>query len=388
MGSAVLEAGEDAGNVWSDNFTLPADAVTPGHHFVQLVIDSNDDVPEFDETDNSIGRWFEFLPGEPSVIDPAPVVFTDEEVRAAFAPLTSQEFVNQVRRADGSTLELPDWFDEVEQMGRYGYYLLTGRDLNDERIAIHILPHDQFIAASYNACMTDYYLWSLTEYIDVFNYCEDFRGEIGFKYRLDGRAHVYVDMGESPIQALGTYFHELGHALQDLENPDQTAIGVKDDETLATLRGLHEAQAQLFEAAALRTIETYMGIALLKFPDTPIMRSYAGSILTSTRDLRGSAEHVLGHTLLWSEVLSDTSQLNLDEELRNNGVLSGASTKALFDYLVALKQGDVLAWRTEISTSVELLDEYVEIALGRLKADLPSTEHGNPGLIEPAFLIP
>jgi hypothetical protein len=386
--SALLQSGEDAGNTWSESFTLPADSVAPGPHFVQLVIDANDDVPEFDETDNSIGRWFEFLPGEPAVIDPDPVVFSDEEIRAAFAPLTSQEFVNQVRRADGSSLELPDWFDEVEEMGRYGYYLLTGRDLNDERIVIHILPHDQFIAASYNACMTDYYLWSLTEYVDVFNYCEDFRGEIGFKYRLDGKVHVYVDMRESPIQALGTYFHELGHALQDLENPDQTAIGVKDDETYATLRGLYEAQAQIFEAAAFRTIESYMGIELMKFPDNPIIRNYASFLLNSTRDLSGSAEHVLGHTLLWSEVLTDTSQLDLDEELRATGVLSGASAKALFDYLVSLQQEDVLAWRTEISASPGLLDEYVEIALGRLEADLPSTAHGNPGLIEPAFLIP
>jgi Zn-dependent M32 family carboxypeptidase len=50
-------------------------------------------------------------------------------------------------------------------------------------------------------------------------------------------------MKESPIQALGTYFHELGHAYQDLQNPAQEIVD-RDDELLhTTLRGLHEAQA-------------------------------------------------------------------------------------------------------------------------------------------------
>jgi hypothetical protein len=386
--SMTLSSGDDAGDTWSETFTLTADSIEAGHHFVQLEIDPENDVLEFDETDNSFGRWFEFLSGDPVVAVATPVEFSDEDIRAAFAPLTSPDFIHQVRRAEGSTLDLPDWFDEIEEMGRYGYYLLTGRDLEDEPIVIHILPHDQFVAASYNACMTDYYLWTLTEYVATFDYCQDFGGEIGFKYRLDGKVNVYVDMGISPIQALGTYFHELGHALQDLENPDQTVTSIGDDETYLTLRGLFEAEAQTFEAAALRTIESYLGIELMRFPDDEVTRGWVEFLLTVTRDQAGSAEHVLGHTLVWYEVLGDTSGLNLDDELRENGVLSATSTKALYDYLVSLTQDEVVAWRNKISASQAVLDEYVEIALGRLEVDLPSTSHGNPDLIEPAFLIP
>ncbi len=384
----TLESGDDAGAVWSESFTLPANSVTPGHHFVQIIVDSEDIVPEFDETDNSIGRWFEFLSGEPVQPQPEPVEFSDADIRAAFTPLSDPTFVNQVRRADGSSLDLPNWYDEIEEMGRYGYYLLTGRDLEKEPVVIHILPHGQFIAASYNACMTDYYLWTLNDYIDIYNYCGDFRGEIGFKYRLDGKIHVFVDMQESPIEALGTYFHELGHAFQDLVNPDQTAIGIEDSELRATLRGLHEAQAQAFEAAALRSIEEYIGVDLMRFPNSDVMNSWVGRILEITQAQDGSAEHVLGHTLLWYESLADSSGLNLDDELRANGVLSATSAKSLFDFLVALKQEEVLEWRAQISANPALLDEYIEISLGRLEDDLPSQFHGNPGLVEPAFLIP
>ena len=86
--------------------------------------------------------------------------------------------------------------------------------------------------------------------------------------------------------------------------------------------------------------------------------------------------------------MSNSSGLNLDQELSENKVLSGPSVKALNDYLVALDPDDVVAWRDNISSDWNLLDEFVEISLTRLETDLPSNEHGNPGLIDPAFLVP
>ncbi|MBT3995933.1 MAG: hypothetical protein HOF01_09050 [Chloroflexi bacterium] len=142
--------------------------------------------------------------------------------------------------------------------------------------------------------MTDYFLWDVPIYVNNFGFCSDFRGEIGFKYRLDGKVHVYVDMQESPIQALGTYFHELGHAYQDFQNPDQKIVDRDDERKYATLRGLYEAQAQAFEAAAMRTIESYLGISLMKFDDNLAMRNFVEFLLISARDQSGSAEHVLG----------------------------------------------------------------------------------------------
>lgn len=381
--SVRLESGNDAGSYWTESIIIPADSLEPGEHLVTMVIDSNDDILENNEADNSLGRWVEFLPGTPEQAVTEAFVLSDTQLNEMLSPLTSTAFVDQVRPATGSGFDLPEWTDEIRLAGKAGYYLLTGRDLDSERIVMHLLPHDQFIAASFNACMTDYFLLPDQSYIATYDFCSDFRGEIGFKYRLNGKVHVYVDLGGSPISALGVYFHELGHALQDLENPTQTQSAHTPN-----LRGLFEAQAQIFEAAALRTIEEYLGISLLKFPDTPVVRNEAEFALNNSKTLTGSAEHVLGHNFLWHEVLTDTSGLNLDDELRANKRLSGASSKALFDYLVSLDPATLNSWAAEISANSTAAEEFSAISLSRLEADLANSLYANPGLREPAFLIP
>ena len=381
--TVLMESGEDAGKFWTDNVTIPAGNLEPGEHLVTLVLDSRDDILESIESDNSLGRWFEFLPGVPEETTPPAFELTDTELSTMLAALTTPAFTDQVRASEGSGFDTPDWKTDVEQAGRAGYYLLTGRDLTEERIVMHLLPHDQFVAASFNACMTDYFLLPDPTYIDTYDSCTNFRGEIGFKYRLNGKVHVYVDLGESPIKALGVYFHELGHALQDLTNPGQTEASRSQN-----LRGLFEAEAQIFEAAALRAIESFLGIDLMRFPDTQIMRDDVQFALDSSKTLSGSAEHVLGHNMLWYEVLADSSGLNLDDELRANKRLSATSAKALFDYLVSIDPANVNAWLNAISADTSIPNQFNAISLSRLEADLPVANHGNPTLREPAFIIP
>lgn len=380
--TVFLSSGDDAGNYWTESANIPAGTLAPGQHLVTMVVDSLDDIFESNEADNRLGRWFEFLPGSPTS-DALTSPLTDAQLAAMLAPLTDRAFTDQVRATVGSDIVTPDWVAVIEEAGRAGYYLLTGRDLNDERIVMHLLSHDEFIAASFNACMTDYFLLPDTVYINTYDACTNFRGEIGFKYRLNGKVHVYVDLGESPINALGVYFHELGHALQDLKNPNQTEFGRTQN-----LRGLFEAQAQIFEAAALRSIENYLGIDLMRFPDVNVVRSEVEYLLNSSKTLTGSPEHVLGHKLLWHEVLADSSGLNLDDELRTNKKLSGSSAKALFDYLVGLNPSDIDAWVSGIFAVASADDEYIAISLSRLEPDLSTVNYGNPALREPAFLVP
>jgi len=383
LDTVFLESGDDAGNYWTESVTIPANELEPGPHLVTMVVDSTNDILESNENDNSLGRWFEFLPGSPTG-EPAPdFILDDAQLQTMLAPLITPAFTDQVRATSGSGFDTPEWTADIKQAGRAGYYLLTGRDLDTERIVMHLLPHDQFIAASFNACMTDYFLLADPSYINTYDSCTDFRGEIGFKYRLNGKVHVYVDLEESPIKSLGVYFHELGHALQDLVNPDQTEASYSQN-----LRGLFEAEAQIFEAAGLRAIEEYLGIGLMRFPDVNVVRNELQFILDNNKALAGSAEHVLGHNMLWHEVLTDTSALNLDDELRTNKRLSSASSKALFDYLVSIDPANIGAWVSEIFANTTAADEFIAIALTRLEVDLPVANHGNPTLREPAFIIP
>jgi len=379
----LLLAGNDAGSLWTQSVKIPAATLEPGQHLVKLVIDANEEIAESDETDNELARWFEFQPDPVNTDPPETFVMSDEQLAELLAPLTTRAFVDQVRSTDGSGVATPEWTDEIHDIGKAGYYLLTGRDLDAEPIEMHFLPHDQFLIASISECMKDHFLLSDQSYAASFQTCSIERGEVGFKHRRDGKLHVYVDLKESPIKALGVYLHELGHALQDLENPDQTSSA-----HTANLRGLFEAQAHIFEAAVLRTIESYLEIDLMRFPDVDVMRNEVQFILDNSRLRIGSAEHVLGHTLLWHEVFADTSGLNLDDELRANKHLSGSSAKELYDYLVSIDPADVTAWVTIILSDASRADEFVAISLSRLEADLPIADWGNPELREPAFLAP
>ena len=383
LDSVLLLAGDDAGSVWTQSAAIPAGSIDPGQHLVKMVIDANAEINESDETDNVLARWFEFQPDPVNTDPPETFVMSDEELTALLAPLTTRAFVDQVRPTDGPGVLTPDWTSEIQNIGKAGYYLLTGRDLDAEPIVMHLLPHDEFAIASISACMKDFFLLSDEAYVGSFQTCSVERGEVGFKHRRDGKLHVYVDMNKSPLHALGTYFHELGHALQDLENSDQTTAA-----HTANLRGLFEAQAQIFEAGAFRTIESYLGIDLMRFANSNVMRNEVQFILDNSRLFIGSPEHVLGQNLLWHEVLADTSGLNLDDELRANKRLSGESAKALYDYLVSLDPADVTAWVTIVMSDASRANEFIAISLSRLETDLPVADWGNPGLREPAFLAP
>jgi hypothetical protein len=383
LDSVLLLAGDDAGRLWTPSAMIPADSIEPGQHLVTLVIDAYDEIAEADETYNVLARWFEFQPDPVNTDPPETFVMSDEQLAALLAPLTTRAFVDQVRSTEGSGVITPDWTTEIQNIGKAGYYLLTGRDLDAEPIEMHLLPQDQFLIALISACMKDYFLLSGESYVSSFQTCSTDRGEVGFKYRRDGKLHVYIDLNESPINALGVFFHELGHTLQDLENPDQTG-----STHTASLRGLFEAEAVIFEAAALRTIESYLGIDLMPFSDADVVRNEVQFILDNSRSFIGSAEHVLGHNLLWHEVLADTSGLNLEDELRANKRLSGSSAKALYDYLVSIDPADVEAWATIILSDGSRANEFVAISLSRLEVDLPITNWGNPKLREPTFLAP
>jgi hypothetical protein len=180
-----LEPGNDAGDFWTQSVVIPAGSVDPGEHLLKLVLDSEDDILEANEEDNSLGRWFEFLPGEADSSSPPAFGFTDEQLSELLAPLTESAFTDQVIAIVGSGFDLPEWSSDIENIGRAGYYLLTNRDLEAERVVMHLLPHDQFIAASFSTCMDDFFLLPDPTYITTYDACTSFRGEIGFQVPLE-----------------------------------------------------------------------------------------------------------------------------------------------------------------------------------------------------------
>ena len=383
VGSQGFSTGSDAGAFWTGSAVVPAGRIAPGQHVVKIVIDAAQAIPEDDETDNSIARWIDWLPGSPTEETTEVFSLSDEQLDELLAPVLEMAFTDQVRAAAGSDVISVDWIPALESAGRAGYYLLTGRDLGAERIVTHFLPHSQFKAASLNACMAGYLLLNEADYEATYASCQKETREVGFEKRLDGKNHVSTDLGESPVQALGTYFHELGHALQDLTNPSLSSAS-----RTANVSALLEAQAQLFEAAAWRAIEEHSGVALMRFPDIAPMRSSVQFDLDNTNDLLGSPEHSLGYKLLWMESLANTSGLGTESELLNNRRLSSSTAKALYDFLVAMQPSEVDSWVTNIFAVSTRADRFMAISLSRMEIDLSTADYGNPGLDDAAFLAP
>ncbi|MCZ6539604.1 MAG: hypothetical protein O6922_07245 [Chloroflexi bacterium] len=381
--SQLFTAGSDGGGIWTESIAVPADRVTPGQHLVKIVIDASQVIPEDDETDNSVARWVNWLPGSPTEETAEVFSLSDEQLDELLAPVFEMAFTDQVRAAEGSGVSSVDWIPALESAGRAGYYLLTGRDLDAERIVAHFLPRPEFEAALLSACMASYLLLSEADYEATYASCLDSSGEVGFEKRLDGKNHVFTDLGESPVEALGTYFHELGHALQDLTNPSLTSAS-----RTANVGALLEAQAQLFEAAAWRAIEEHSGVALMRFPDIAPMRSSVKFALDNTNGLLGSPEHSLGYKLLWMETLANTSGLGTESELLNDRRLSSSTAKAMYDFLVAMQPSEVDSWVREIFAVSTRADRFMAVSLSRLEIDLATADYGHPGLDGPAFLAP
>ncbi len=368
----------NVGLIWKDHITLPADSLEPGEHVVRIVLDPDGLFRELDETDNVFERTFTWHDGpEPAT---EPFEMSDEEIRAALAPIF-EGMRRELRPASVPVAGARDWTPEVIAAGRAAYFLLTGRDVNEEGYALHFLPTARFRDESTATCMSEWITMTVSDYEEAFGFCSGVRGEIGFKTRSNGQIHIFVDLGLSPIEALGTYLHELGHGLQDLRNPDQTELPFS-----MNARGLFEAQAQIFEAAAWRAIEEYMGMELGEFPDVAPARDQFEFVFDLRRE-RGT-EHDIGYRLLWTQALSDPQDLGLADQLRTDGKLDSASAWVLFNQLVDLLDDDVEEWTTDLLTMTDLMDEFEQIALQRLVADLPPERTAHSGLQDAVWTAP
>jgi hypothetical protein len=370
----------NVGSVWADTIILPADSVTPGEHIIRVVLDPEERIDEFSEEDNIFERAFTFH-GEPDSTTPEPFQMSEQELADAFAPL-----FGEMRRQMKPALILGsgehDWTPEIMAAGRAGYYLLTGRDLDEEGFVMHFLPAEAFDERSIGSCMSGWITMTEEEYQQEFESCLVDRNEIGFKTRFNGQIHIFVDLGLSPMDALGTYFHELGHGLQDLTNPEQTEL-----RSSTNARGLYEAQAQIFEAAAWRAIEEHTGKSFSSSPDIEDARDSLEFRL-NLRETRNT-EHDVGYRLLWAQALIGIAgPYDLPAQLRASGVLDAEETYALFDYLVSIEPSDVDAWANALLSRTDLFAEFKSIAETRLVANLPLDLISHPAGQDTAWLAP
>ena len=175
--------------------------------------------------------------------------------------------------------------------------------------------------------------------------------------------HMFVNADKLLPEALGTVFHEVGHGLHDILNPEQwrewNEIFEYPDE-IQTWRAYVEAIAMVFEAANFRILGEQTDVETSALPEGwHIPDSYVDSILISVTTLSnsevyGPEAYDRGRLLIWTAVLKDPELAHLREEFESNGRLSGSSLYELFLKLVNMEADEILPYFESVTPDGDL----------------------------------
>ena len=211
---------------------------------------------------------------------------------------------------DGKTIQEIDGSDLVTEIFENGYYLLTGRTVQQDGWEARFFSLDDYAALA------------------------EERGYPSLKRAL-GWCCIRTDDGlalvmraDRPLDsATATTAHEAGHALQQLLNPAQNKGGGN-----SLMGALHEAEAFAFEVALARKIGDYADIETARLPTGYRWRGYLDqwreSFKESLDDL--TKRHDRGRLIMWLAVLHDPELADLREELERDGHLSADSVYRMF----------------------------------------------------------
>jgi hypothetical protein len=353
--------------------------VSSGTHTLRLVVDPGDTVREADEADNVYEKtveWRDFEePPKP------PVTYTVSQLNAMLSGLQTLLDTREPLRREGGH----DHSAAALRVIGAGYYLITGRSLTDENVDILLLPREEYLAWIDDSYRERFAVSDETHYEWLLRGRErDKNISVAKKERRFGKVIIAVDASRQVADVLNSLAHEVGHMLQDIENPAQTEAG--DSLELSAVR---EAQAQQFERAFWLVVEEFTGKRYLRYPAYPGFETFIDARLTSLLQDMPNSEHALGRLLQWLAVLDDPDLARLKAELFATGRLSAKSSLALFDYLVRMPpeaaQEYVPARFESLSGDLAAI---AGLAKSRLEAGLPAGAEGSADLREPALLAP
>lgn len=373
----------DSGGLWTGSVEVGAGQFGPGTHTITLDIDPSDAIREGSQADHRCERQVTLL--AESHRAPADVSYDEAALRDLVSALP--ELLLETRDLGARTPATAGHFNQIMRVAEAANFHLTGRSLMDDRLDVHLLPRVEYDRATLSACMARASAMSQPEFTDLLTRCTTERvRESGLQTVEHGRVAVFVDTDQSPPAVLSTLFHELGHARQSLLSKPVPGEGQPGP----AAKALHEAQAQIYEAAMWRGIEKFSGVRLGEYPDFDTMRSHVDQLRSNVIDGAGTnEEHDLGYVLLWLHALKDPGGRGYAEELRAAGRLSAASTLVLYNDLLLVSDADATLWANELLDGGQaLIDEFAAISDGRLVVGLTYADEAHPALIEQALIAP
>ncbi|MEE8519506.1 MAG: CARDB domain-containing protein [Dehalococcoidia bacterium] len=361
---------------WEDIPVTAVPSLTSGTHTLRVVIDSANQVAEQDETDNTFELSFDVPPG--SVEAPPSEAPTTADLDAKLAGLRDRLDDPRSVMGEGGSGETAALLAAAEA----GYFLATGRVLADEPIDVVIVDTSGFHAAIDEQWLDNFAAATPEEYAGVLASREDFKeGLAGFKSRVRDRIVVWVDASRPFANSLNTLAHELGHALQDIANPEQTTgEGSAAD-------AIREAQAQVFERAFWLAVQGHLGVDLTSYPDHEAFEGQIDFVVDGwLADPDESHNH--GYLLAWTALLADVALDHLRVVIESERVLDLAQVKELYDHLVGLGASTIDEY---VDARQDWLDTAADWArvLGKERLDPDAGQNEGSGhTLVPALLMP
>ncbi len=160
--------------------------------------------------------------------------------------------------------------------------------------------------------------------------------------------------------AVAVTAHEAGHALQRMQNPDQS-----EADYYSLSGAVREAEAYTFEVALARKIGEYAGVETAVFPSGYNWAAYLDAWRESLRASREDTTqiHDRGRLIMWLAVLNDPELSDLRAELEKNNHLSGDSAFRLYHKLLSLKPSEIESYMESIELS---LSDNLDFIFGRV----------------------
>ena len=354
--------------------------ITEGPHTLRMVIDPENAVRESNENDNVFEKTFVWSRGE--VGEPAPVVYSEDDILGKLSTLPLLLEIREPALSQGGF----DYSQEVLDIADAGYYLLTGKSIQDERLVIEFLTRAEF-----RDWIDDYFderfvLSPESERPVLMERRERIKATaVGITAPRFGKTTVAIDAERGLADVIQSLAHELGHVHQRHAYPDPS----ESDASRHTLSSIREAQAQQFERAFWLKLEELTSAKILSYPDYEGFHVFISRRLASWRTGLSLDEHFLGYLLQWLVVLEDPNLADLREELTVRGQLGAEASLKLFEYLVRLPTDTAEEY---VASLLETLNANIgtisAIASDRLDPGLHPDEEGSPDLRETGLLSP
>ena len=179
--------------------------ITPGAHTLKIVIDAENSVEEANENDNVYKKTLVWAAEGP--VAAKPVFYTDEELQQKLLGLwtlldTRESVISEDR---------PDLAERVFNIADAAYYLVTGTSIWNERVAIFLLSHGDYLNWIDDSFFRKFALNEASEYPEILAARERFkRISLGFKTRRFWKVAIVVDADNDPARVLNSLAHGWG----------------------------------------------------------------------------------------------------------------------------------------------------------------------------------